>query len=149
MLIPAPTLTLFPVTDTHCHLDYMEPAEANKALEQAGDFRAILTIGTNPVRNRNSLRIAEANPKVWAAVGLHPTEANLLSPELEADLEALAQHPRVRAIGRPGWTSTGPPRPAWPSTRRWSSNTPWQSDSVCPSSSTSVAPRMTTRPKPS
>lgn len=86
----------------------MEPEETKRALEQAGDFRAILTIGTNPVRNRNSLRIAEANPKVWAAVGLHPTEANLLSPELEADLEALAQHPRVRAIGETGldfyWT---------------------------------------------
>lgn len=105
MIEPA---TLFCVTDTHCHLDFMEPEETTSALEQAKDFRAILTIGTNPVRSRNSLKLAEENPKVWAALGLHPTEANLLSPELESDLEFLAQYPRVRAIGETGldfyWT---------------------------------------------
>ena len=96
------------MTDTHCHLDFMEPDETQAAIEASSDFRAILTIGTNPVRNRNALKIAEEHPHIWAAVGLHPTEANLLSPELEADLEQLATHPRVRAIGETGldfyWT---------------------------------------------
>lgn len=96
------------MTDTHCHLDFMEPREAQSALEASREFKAILTIGTNPVRNRNALALAEAQPHVWAAVGLHPTEAQLLSPELEADLHRLAQHPRVRAIGETGldfyWT---------------------------------------------
>jgi TatD DNase family protein len=96
------------MTDTHCHLDFMEPQETQSAIEASSDFRAILTIGTNPVRNRNALKIAEANPLIWAAVGLHPTEANLLSPELEADLAELASHPKVRAIGETGldfyWT---------------------------------------------
>jgi len=90
------------VTDTHCHLDFMEPPATLQALEAAADFQAILTIGTNPSRNRNSLRLAEAYPRVWAAVGLHPTEAHILSPELEADLEELAKHPKVRAIGETG-----------------------------------------------
>lgn len=96
------------MTDTHCHLDFMEPQETAQAIAASSDFRAILTIGTNPVRNRNALKIAEENPHIWAAVGLHPTEANLLSPELEADLEHMARHPRVRAIGETGldfyWT---------------------------------------------
>lgn len=90
------------MTDTHCHLDFMEPEATTHALREAADFRAILTIGTNPIRNRASLKLAEANPNVWAAVGLHPTEVGLLSPEVEADLEALANHPRVRAIGETG-----------------------------------------------
>lgn len=90
------------MTDTHCHLDYMEPQETQAALEASSDFRAILTIGTNPERNRKALALAEAHPHIWAAVGLHPTEAQLLSPELEADLQDLAQHPKVRAIGETG-----------------------------------------------
>ncbi|WP_299431220.1 TatD family hydrolase [uncultured Meiothermus sp.] len=96
------------MTDTHCHLDFMEPDETQAAIEASRDFRAILTIGTNPVRNRKALAIAEANPHIWAAVGLHPTDAHLLSPELEADVRHLAGHPRVRAIGETGldfyWT---------------------------------------------
>ncbi|GIW24435.1 TatD family hydrolase [Meiothermus sp.] len=96
------------MTDTHCHLDFMEPEETQAAIEASRDFKAILTIGTNPVRNRKALALAEAHPHIWAAVGLHPTEAGLLSPELEADLHHLAQHPRVRAIGETGldfyWT---------------------------------------------
>lgn len=96
------------MTDTHCHLDFMEPQETQAAIEASRDFKAILTIGTNPVRNRNTLAMAEAHPHIWAAVGLHPTEAQLLSPELEADLQHLAQHPKVRAIGETGldfyWT---------------------------------------------
>ncbi len=96
------------MTDTHCHLDYMEPEETQAAIEASRNFQAILTIGTNPVRTRKALALAEAHPHIWAAVGLHPTEAGLLSPELEADLDHLAQHPKVRAIGETGldfyWT---------------------------------------------
>jgi TatD DNase family protein len=96
------------MTDTHCHLDFMEPEEAPAAIEASRDFRAILTIGTNPTRNRKAIALAEANPHIWAAVGLHPTEARLLSPELEADLRSLALHRKVRAIGETGldfyWT---------------------------------------------
>lgn len=91
-----------PVTDTHCHLDYLEPGELEAALQAARDFRAILTIGTDPVRNRKALALAEDHPNVWAAVGLHPTEAELLSPELEADLCELARHPKVRGVGETG-----------------------------------------------
>lgn len=96
------------MTDTHCHLDYMEPEETQAAIRASRDFKAILTIGTNPARNRSALALAEAHPHIWASVGLHPTEAMLLSPELEADLHHLAQHARVRAIGETGldfyWT---------------------------------------------
>jgi TatD DNase family protein len=90
------------VTDTHCHLDYLEADELEAALYAARDFRAILTIGTDSVKNRKALEIAEKTPNVWAAVGLHPTEAEMLSPELEADLSELAKHPKVRAIGETG-----------------------------------------------
>jgi TatD DNase family protein len=96
------------MTDTHCHLDFMEPEETQAAIQASRGHEAILTVGTNPVRNRRALAIADLYPHIWAAVGLHPTEAQLLSPELEADLTHLAQHPKVRAIGETGldfyWT---------------------------------------------
>ncbi len=96
------TYTLITVTDTHAHLDWLEADELQNALEQSRGFRAILNIGTNPVRNRKALEFAEQYPNIWASVGLHPLDVNLLSPEIEADLEGLAQHPRVRAIGETG-----------------------------------------------
>jgi len=96
------------VTDTHAHLDYLGPQELDQALTASRHFQAILTIGTDPARNRQAMEIAKQNGNIYAAVGLHPTEANLLSPELEADLEDLARHPKVRAIGETGldfyWT---------------------------------------------
>ncbi len=89
------------MTDTHTHLDMQkDPA---KSLDRASDFAALLTVGTDPRRNRQAIRFAEANENVYAAVGLHPTEAELLSPEVEADLRALATHPRVRAVGETGF----------------------------------------------
>ncbi|PZA07989.1 MULTISPECIES: TatD family hydrolase [unclassified Meiothermus] len=90
------------MTDTHCHLDYLEAGELEAALHAARDFRALLTIGTDPVKNRKALEIAAKTPNVWAAVGLHPTEAEQLSSHLEADLSELARHPKVRAIGESG-----------------------------------------------
>jgi len=86
----------------------MAPAEAEAAIAASAHFKSILTVGTDPVRNRRALAFAEAHPHIFASVGLHPTEAHLLSPELEADLAHLAAHPRVRAIGESGldyyWT---------------------------------------------
>lgn len=86
----------------------MAPAEAEAAIAASAHFKAVVTVGTDPVRNRRALAFAEAHAHIFAAVGLHPTEAHLLSPELEADLAHLATHPRVRAIGESGldyyWT---------------------------------------------
>jgi len=89
------------MTDAHTHLDMQKDPE--KSLRRAADLAAILTVGIDPRRNRQAIRFAEANGNVYAAVGLHPTEAELLSPEVEADLRALVAHPRVRAVGETGF----------------------------------------------
>ncbi len=89
------------MTDAHTHLDMQEDPEA--ALARAADFAALLTVGIDPKANRAALAFAEENENVYAAVGLHPNAAELLSPEIEADLRAAAAHPRVRAIGETGF----------------------------------------------
>ncbi|WP_114314035.1 TatD family hydrolase [Thermus caldifontis] len=94
------------MTDTHAHLDFLEEAELEEAKAHFPELRAILTLGVDPGRWERTLALAQGN--VYAAVGLHPTSAHLLSPEVEEALRHYARHPRVRAIGESGldyhWT---------------------------------------------
>ncbi|WP_243032316.1 TatD family hydrolase [Thermus altitudinis] len=94
------------MTDTHAHLDFLEEAELEEAKAHFPELRAILTLGVDPSRWERTLALAQGN--VYAAVGLHPTSAHLLSPEVAEALRRYARHPRVRAIGESGldyhWT---------------------------------------------
>lgn len=94
------------MTDTHAHLDFLEEAELEDAKAHFPELRAILTLGVDPTRWERTLALAQEN--VYAAVGLHPTSAHLLSPEVEEALRYYARHPRVRAVGESGldyyWT---------------------------------------------
>ena len=47
-------------------------------------------------------RAAEWDHRVYAAVALHPTRANALTDQARTELETLARHPRVLAIGETG-----------------------------------------------
>ncbi|KGQ21127.2 TatD family hydrolase [Thermus filiformis] len=92
------------MTDTHAHLDFLEPEELEEV--RLDELLAVLTLGIDPARWERTLELAQGN--VYAAVGLHPTEAHLLSPEVEEALRHYARHARVRAIGESGldyyWT---------------------------------------------
>jgi TatD DNase family protein len=94
------------MTDTHAHLDFLEPEELLEVEAHLGELRAVLTLGVDPGRWEKTLALARGN--VHAAIGLHPTSAHLLSPEVEAALRNYAQAERVRAIGETGldyhWT---------------------------------------------
>ncbi|AEV16707.1 Sec-independent protein tatD [Thermus sp. CCB_US3_UF1] len=94
------------MTDTHAHLDFLAPEELEEVRAHLGELRAVLTLGVDPARWGKTLELAQGN--VYAAVGLHPTSAHLLSPEVEEALGHYARHPRVRAVGETGldyhWT---------------------------------------------
>jgi TatD DNase family protein len=94
------------MTDTHAHLDFLEEAELEEVKAHLGELKAVLTLGVDPGRWEKTLALAQGN--VYAAVGLHPTSAHLLAPEVEEALRHYAKHPRVRAIGETGldyyWT---------------------------------------------
>jgi len=93
------------IIDTHCHLDH-EPFDVDRdaCIEravQAGVTRMI-TIGTGKglTGAHRALALAERYPMIWASVGVHPHSAGeTFEP---AELERLAQHPRVVAIGETG-----------------------------------------------
>jgi len=88
------------VIDTHCHLDRCD----DLAVALDNDLRAIVTVGTDPDRSREAVRLAEADPRVFAVVGVHPNEASLADDSVvRAAIVALASHPRVVAIGETGF----------------------------------------------
>jgi TatD DNase family protein len=87
------------MTDSHCHLDACsDPAAA------ADPSLTIISIGTTPASSEETVRLAERFANVWAAVGIHPTEAEEAQDEsVREQLARLARHPRVVAIGETGF----------------------------------------------
>ncbi|HYB37224.1 MAG TPA: TatD family hydrolase [Mycobacterium sp.] len=103
---PAPE-PLTPLVDAHTHLDACgaQDAEGVAAIVDraaAVGVIAVVTIADDLNSARWVTRAAEWNPRVYAAVALHPTRANALSDAARAEIERLAAHPRVVAIGETG-----------------------------------------------
>ena len=91
------------MVDTHAHLSICEPADAElvAAARQAG-VRRILTVGLDEASNREAIGVAQTHDEVFACVGRHPNSAAGFDDGAAADIEALADHPRVRAVGETG-----------------------------------------------
>ena len=64
--------------------------------------QAVVTIADDLESARWVTEAADWDPRVYAAVALHPTRANALTDEAKAVIERLAEHPRVVAIGETG-----------------------------------------------
>jgi TatD DNase family protein len=91
------------VIDSHTHLDSCAPDDAQLvAAADAEGVRRMLTVGTDGTSCRAALQAAEDFPQVYAAIGRHPNEATGFDDADLAELEALAAHPRCRAIGETG-----------------------------------------------
>ena len=91
--------------DTHAHLhfpDFGPDLDDVLARARAAGVHRIVTIGTNGETSRAALAIAEREPDVWAAVGLHPHDADGGDDALFTELERLAASPRVVALGEMG-----------------------------------------------
>lgn len=109
---PPPVPLVVPVYDNHTHLeieDGVNSLDYREQLDRASSVgvRGVVQVGTDLETSRWSAGIASHEPRVLAAVALHPNEA----PELEtkglldehlAGIAELAARPRVRAIGETG-----------------------------------------------
>ena len=91
------------MVDTHAHLGVCEPAddELVSAARRAGVER-ILTVGLDEASNREAIAAAEQHEEVFASVGRHPNSASGFDEVAARDIEELAAHERVRAIGETG-----------------------------------------------
>ena len=93
--------------DSHAHLDFpqfdSDRAEMLERARQAG-VRTVLAIGSGPGPEKldAALPFAEQHDWIYASVGIHPHEARLATDAHFAQLDRLAQHPRVIAWGEIG-----------------------------------------------
>ena len=109
---PLPEPLTVPVYDNHTHLeiaDGSEPIDYREQLDRASSVgvRGVVQVGTDLATSRWSAEIASHEPRVLAAVAIHPNEApELLQQGLLAEhlsgIAELATRPRVRAIGETG-----------------------------------------------
>lgn len=109
---PMPQALTVPVYDNHTHLEFEEganPLHYRELLDRASSVgvRGVVQVGTDLETSRWSAEVAAREPRVLAAVAIHPNDA----PELEAHglleehlagIAELATRSRVRAVGETG-----------------------------------------------
>ncbi|MCX4097159.1 TatD family hydrolase [Nocardia sp. alder85J] len=106
---PAPEAPepLSPLVDAHTHLDACGATDAESVAAMLDRAAAVgvgrvVTIADDLDAARFAVRAAHWDPRVYAAVALHPTRADALDDAARAELEQLAADPRVVAVGETG-----------------------------------------------
>ena len=102
--------------DTHAHYDAEQfDADRDAVLDGLADrgVSLVLNPGCDPASSRAAAELADRYPFLYAAVGWHPENCGPYTPAGLEEIRALAQHPRVRAIGEIGldyYWEENPPR---------------------------------------
>jgi len=90
--------------DSHCHINFPDLADK---LPEVFDLMAhnqvshALCISVELEKFPEVLALAEAHPNIYASVGVHPDHEDCTEPSVD-ELVALADHPKVVAIGETG-----------------------------------------------
>jgi len=91
--------------DSHAHLnDSRFAADRPEVLQHAREagLNGFVVVGYDLPSSQVALQLAEQEPDIWSAVGVHPHDAADVTPEVLDDLRNLAAHERVVAIGESG-----------------------------------------------
>lgn len=93
------------IFDTHAHYDDeqfdLDRNDVITKIKEAG-VRKVVNIGCNMTSSRKSAEMSETVEGFYAAVGIHPSDAEECSDETLRELELLARGKRVVAIGEIG-----------------------------------------------
>lgn len=93
--------------DSHCHLDF-EPlsTDLDVVLRRARDagVEKMINIGSSMRASEKSIELANEHPNIWATVGLHPHDAELVMDfdDTMEKIRHLANQDKVVAIGEIG-----------------------------------------------
>ncbi len=91
--------------DTHCHFNLPQFApdypDAVRRAEDAG-ISDMIVVGCDLGSSRLAVEMAQKYDCLWAAVGIHPCDAQDATAEAMAQLAELAARPEVVAIGEGG-----------------------------------------------
>jgi len=94
-----------PLIDSHCHLDveqFDEDRAAVLARAAAAGVHTIVNPGIDLTHCQQAVALAETEPTVYAAVGIHPNSSDTADQQTIDAVRALAAHPKVVAIGEIG-----------------------------------------------
>jgi TatD DNase family protein len=91
------------VFDSHCHLDLADtPVTEALASARAAGVTRIVTIGCDLPSSQFAVDAADEYENVYAGVAIHPNETSGIIDAVLDDIEAMAAHPKVVAIGETG-----------------------------------------------
>ncbi len=93
------------LTDTHCHLDFKKfDEDRDTVIERAIAIgvKRILIPGLDLESSLSAIRLAETHSGLYAAVGFHPTDLENFSEKAFEEIQALAKHSKVLAVGEIG-----------------------------------------------
>lgn len=96
---------MYPLVDTHCHLDfdvYNDDREAVLGRARQAGIHRVLIPGIDLDTSQAAVNLAQTHESIFAAVGVHPNDGDTWIPDALAALRALAQQPKVVAIGEIG-----------------------------------------------
>ena len=91
--------------DTHAHLTFAPLADDIEAVLDRSKVAGVtqwVTVGTDPEHNSKATDLTERFEGMYAAVGIHPHDAKIVTADVLAELRDAAQHPKVVAIGETG-----------------------------------------------
>lgn len=91
--------------DTHAHVDDARFAEDRVAMLEncrKKGVSLIINIGASPESSRAAVALSEQYEGIYATVGFHPCDTYDLTEEAYAEIEELAKHNKVKAIGEIG-----------------------------------------------
>jgi TatD DNase family protein len=93
--------------DSHAHLNRnFFPDDLDAVIDRAfaSGIEGIVTIGASadPAEMTEAVEVARAHERIWAAVGVHPHEADKATEETFATLARLLGDPKVVALGEVG-----------------------------------------------
>ena len=91
--------------DTHCHLfdeQFADEVEATIERAREAGVRYMVVPAVDVASARRAIALAERYEEIYAAVGIHPESLKDLSESAFTEVEALAIHPKVVAIGEIG-----------------------------------------------
>jgi len=90
--------------DSHCHLQYYEPGEVLRVLDEAraAGVTGFLVPAIRLDDCERLLRLAQQEPDVWCALGVHPHEAETWQDGDQSRLADLLEEPGVVAVGECG-----------------------------------------------
>src|SRR3989338_4307155 len=91
--------------DSHCHLDFPEfDADRDEVIRRAksAGIGYIINIGSSLLGSKKALELSRQHNFIYAAIGLHPHEADKFDDAAKANIEKLAREDRVVAIGETG-----------------------------------------------